>query len=125
MLLRDKRTNESMATERLFTESDIQQLLDNNAAPPFGRRNAALIMGAVYWGLTSYELSMLSVKDVLAEDGEFLRIWVLPGHVAFNGTPKGVSHGRSCITVLRRVCWMAAYQGNRGIQYVCISRDFS
>ena len=88
MLLRYKRIDESMATERLFTESDIQQLLDNNAAPPFGRRNAALIMGAVYWGLTSYELSMLSVKDVLAEDGEFLRIWVLPGHVASNGTPR-------------------------------------
>ena len=77
-----------MATERLFTESDIQQLLDNNAAPPFGRRNAALIMGAVYWGLTSYEMSMLSVKSVLGEAGEFLRIWVLPGHIALNGTPR-------------------------------------
>lgn len=88
MLLRGKRTDGSMATERLFTESDIQQLLDNNAAPPFGRRNAALVMGAVYWGLTPYEMSMLSVKDVLAEDGELLRIWVLPGHVAFNGIPR-------------------------------------
>ena len=88
MLLRYKRTDESMATERLFTESDIQHLLDNNAAPPFGRRNAALIMGAVYWGLTSYELSVLSVKDVLAEDGEFLRIWVLPGHFAYNDAPR-------------------------------------
>jgi integrase len=74
-----------MATERLFTESDIQKLIDNNAAPPFGRRNAALIMGAAYWGLTPYELSMFSVKDVVAENGELYRIWVLPAHVAFNG----------------------------------------
>ena len=77
-----------MATERLFTESDIQKLLDNNAAPPYGRRNAALIMGAVYWGLTPYELSMLSVKDVVAENGELYRIWVLPAHAAFNGEPR-------------------------------------
>lgn len=81
----DRRLRSEMATERLFTENDIQQLLDNNAAPPFGRRNAALIMGAVYWGLTPYELSMLSVKDVMAESGEFYRIWVLPAHSAYNG----------------------------------------
>jgi integrase len=74
-----------MATERLFTESGIQELLDNNAASPLGRRNAALIMGAVYWGLTPYELSMLSVKDVMGENCELLRIWVIPDHVAFNG----------------------------------------
>jgi len=74
-----------MTVERLFTESDIQELLDKNAASPFGRRNAALIMGAVYWGLTPYELSMLSVEDVLTESGELLRIWILPCHVAYNG----------------------------------------
>lgn len=74
-----------MATERLFTEDDIQDLLDNNAAPPMGKRNAALIMGASYWGLTPYELSMLSVKEVMAENGELFKIWVIPGHVAFNG----------------------------------------
>lgn len=74
-----------MATERLFAEGDIQQLLDNNAAPPLGRRNAALIMGAVYWGLNAYELSMLSIKDVISESGEFYRIWVLPVHAALNG----------------------------------------
>ncbi len=77
-----------MATERLFTESDIQLLLDNNAAPPHGRRNAALIMGAVYWGLTPYELSMLTVKDVIAKNGEFYRIWTLPAHEAFNREPR-------------------------------------
>jgi len=74
-----------MATERLFTESDIQQLLDTNAAPPFGYRNVALIMGAVYWGLTPYELSMLSIRDVIAESGEFYRIWVLPAYSSYNG----------------------------------------
>lgn len=74
-----------MAVERLFTEKDIQELLDMNAAPPFGRRNSALIMGAVYWGLTPYELSMLSVKDVLAESGELLRIWTIHKHAAYNG----------------------------------------
>lgn len=79
-----------MATERLFTEDDIQDLLDNNAAPPFGERNVALIMAAVYWGLPPLELSLLSVKDVIAESGEFYRIWVLPAHEAFNGEAREV-----------------------------------
>lgn len=78
-------TKKYMATERLFTERDIQELLEKNTAPPLGKRNAALIMGATYWGLTPYELSMLSVKEVMAENGELFRIWVIPGHVAFNG----------------------------------------
>ena len=74
-----------MPVEKLFNEADIQELLDKNAAPPYGQRNAALIMGAVYWGLTPYELSMLSVEDLIAESGDFYRVWVLPKHAAFNG----------------------------------------
>jgi len=77
-----------MATERLFTEPDIQELVDKNAAPPYGRRNAALIMGAVYWGLTPYELSLVSIQDVMDEKGELLRIWVIPAHTAYNGEPR-------------------------------------
>lgn len=77
-----------MATERLFTEPDIQELVDKNAAPPYGRRNVALIMGAVYWGLTPYELSLISVHDVMSESGELLRVWVIPAHAAFNGEPR-------------------------------------
>jgi len=78
-----------MATERLFTESDLQELLDKNASPTtLGKRNVALIMGASYWGLTPYELSVLSVKEVIAENGELFRIWVIPGHVAFNGVER-------------------------------------
>jgi len=77
-----------MASERLFTEPDIQELVDKNAGPPYGKRNAALIMGAVYWGLTPTELSLVSVQDVMHENGELLRIWVIPAHVAFNGEPR-------------------------------------
>jgi integrase len=77
-----------MASERLLTEPDIQELVDKNAAPPYGKRNAALIMGAVYWGLTPSELSLVSVQDVMHENGELLRIWVIPAHVAFNGEPR-------------------------------------
>jgi len=74
-----------MPVERLFTEKDIQDLLEKNAAPPHGRRNAALIMGATYWGLTPIELSLLSVKDVLSENGDFYAIWIVPEHIAVNG----------------------------------------
>ncbi len=74
-----------MAVERFFDVKDIQELLDKNAGTSFGRRNAALIMGAVYWGLTAQELSLLSVNDVIAETGDFYMSWVLPKHTAYNG----------------------------------------
>ena len=79
-----------MATEILFSKDDINVLLANNAAPPHGRRNAALLIGAVYWGLPPYELSLVSVQDVMSESGELLRIWVLPTHVAYNGESREV-----------------------------------
>ncbi len=74
-----------MPNERLFNERDVQELIDKNSAPPLGRRNAALIMGGVYWGLTLYELSVLDTKDVVAESGALYRIWVLPEYNSYNG----------------------------------------
>jgi len=92
-----------MVTERLFTEDEIQELLDKNAAPPMGKRNVALIMGASYWGLTPYELSMLSIKDVMAESGELYRIWVIPRHVSFNG------EDRECHTEAHVILFFEVY----------------
>jgi hypothetical protein len=74
-----------MAVERIFDEADISHLIEQNSAPPYGSRNAALIIAAVCWGLTPIELSLLSVEDVIAPNGEFYRIWVLPEHASFNG----------------------------------------
>jgi len=104
-----------MATERLFTESDIQQLLNNNAAPPYGRRNAALIMGAVYWGLSPYELSMLSVEDVISDGGEFYRIWVLPEHHSFNGD------SRECHTEEHVLSFFEGYVAWRLAECLCVT----
>lgn len=74
-----------MPAEKLFNESDVQRLIDANSAPPFGKRNAALIMGAIYWGLTPTELSLLRLEDVMDQSGEFFRIWTLPATTAYNG----------------------------------------
>lgn len=74
-----------MPVEKLFSESELQELLDMNAAPPHGQRNAALIIGAVYWGLTPSELSLLRLEDVMDQGGEFYRIWTLPASTAYNG----------------------------------------
>ena len=75
----------NMPIDKLFSESELQELLDMNAAPPHGQRNAALIIGAVYWGLTPIELSRLKVRDVLHKGGQFYRIWTLPADTAYNG----------------------------------------
>lgn len=80
----------SMAVERIFDESDIQELLDQNSAPPFGARNAALILGGVYWGLTPIELCQVETGDIIAPNGEFYRVWVLPKHASFNGESREV-----------------------------------
>lgn len=74
-----------MPIEKIFSEADIQTLIDMNSAPPFGQRNSALIIGAVYWGLTPTELSLLRLEDVMDQSGEFYRIWVLPKSVAYTG----------------------------------------
>ena len=74
-----------MPIERLFSESDVQRLIDMNSAPPFGKRNAALIMGALYWGLTPSEASLLRLEDVMDQSGDFFRIWTLPDSTAYNG----------------------------------------
>lgn len=79
-----------MAAERIFDEVDVQELLEQNAAPPFGARNAALILGGVYWGLTPLELCLVSTEDVLAPTGDFYRVWVLPTHASFNGAAREV-----------------------------------
>lgn len=74
-----------MPIEKIFSEADIQTLIDMNSAPPFGQRNGALILGAVYWGLTPTELSLLRLEDVMDQSGEFYRVWVLPKSVAYTG----------------------------------------
>lgn len=74
-----------MAIEKLFTEQDIQNLIDMNNKPLFAARNQALIMGAVCWGLTPIELSLLTLGDVMAQNGEFKSAWVLPISGSYNG----------------------------------------
>lgn len=74
-----------MPIERLFSESDVQRLIDMNAVPPFARRNSCLIIAAVYWGLTPSELSLLRLEDVMDQSGDFFRIWTLPASTAYNG----------------------------------------
>lgn len=63
----------------------MQELLEQNAIPPNGARNATIIFGGSYWGLTSLELCLVSTDDVLAPNGEFYRVWVLPARAFFNG----------------------------------------
>lgn len=79
-----------MAVKRIFDEVDVSELLEQNAAPPLGARNAALIMGGVYWGLTPLELSLVSTEDVMAPNGDFYRIWVLPLHASYNGEAREI-----------------------------------
>jgi integrase len=79
-----------MPIERLFNESDVQRLIDMNAAPPLGKRDGAMIMGALYWGLTPAELSLLRLEDIMDQLGDFFRIWTLPGSTAYNGEARGL-----------------------------------
>lgn len=74
-----------MTIERFFDEDDIKTLIKMNAAPPYGPRNAALILAASYWGLTPFELTLLRLEDVMDASGAFYRIWTLPAHVAYTG----------------------------------------
>jgi len=79
-----------MALERIFNVDDVNHLLEQNSALPLGYRNASLIMGGVYWGLTPLELSSITVEDVINTNGEFYRIWIIPAEWSFNGESREV-----------------------------------
>ena len=79
-----------MALPKIFDIKDINLLLEQNASPPYGERNAALIVCAAGWGLTLLEMSKVRNMDVIAPSGELYRIWVLPEHLAFNGEAREV-----------------------------------
>jgi hypothetical protein len=79
-----------MALTRIFDEPDIEQLLAQNSAPPYGARDTALIMGAVFWGLTPLELTMVRTESIIAPSGEFYRVWVLPADASFNGKAREI-----------------------------------
>lgn len=73
---------------KLLNVVDVQELINQNGAPPNGVRDGALLIGALNWGLTMSEMSLLSLEDVMDKHGEFYRIWTLPESVAYNGVAR-------------------------------------
>lgn len=74
-----------MPIEKILTEKDVQELVVSNSYGEFGRRNIAILMGALYWGLQPIELSRIELGHLMHPNGEFYRIWVLPDYVSYNG----------------------------------------
>jgi len=89
-----------MPIEQLFSEHDIQNLINKNFAPPFGQRNAALIIGAAYWGLTPSELSLLSLESVMDKNGDFFKVWVLPDYVSYTGEARELQTADHILPIL-------------------------
>ena len=111
-----------MPLERIFDEEDVSELLEQNSAPPLGSRNAALIISGVCWGLTPFEQSQITTETVMAPNGEFYRIWVLPEYFSFNGeareihTPDHIVHFfQKYVDFLKEQNWVQSnlhsYQG--------------
>ena len=74
-----------MPIEVIFTEDDIQHLIEANAQPKFAPRNKALIFALCYWGLDRKEVCQLPLSSVMSESGEWYSIWHIPKELAFNG----------------------------------------
>lgn len=79
-----------MPVEYIFDDQDVSALLEQNSAPPYGFRNAALIISGLYWGLTPLEQSKITTETVMAPNREFYRVWVLPAHLAYNGVAREI-----------------------------------
>lgn len=77
-----------MPISKTFDSNDIQLLLNMNNKPPFGLRNAMIIVSGVYWGLTPLEQSKLSVMDVINEQGALRREIELNSELAYNDVPR-------------------------------------
>jgi hypothetical protein len=74
-----------MPVEKFFNQDELQQLITNNAVGEFKKRNAALIIGASYWGLTRLELCDIPLKCLMTKSGKWLDKWTLPAELSFNG----------------------------------------
>jgi integrase len=89
-----------MPVEKRFTDSDIQALITNNAIGNFKARNAALIIGASYWGLTRIELSQLPLSCLMTETGKWYSCWALPKEFALNGEARELYTADHIVPVL-------------------------
>lgn len=80
----------NMSSIKQFSQAEIAKIIENNADPKLGRRNAALVMGGLYWGLTALEMCQIKVKDVISPSGEFYQVWVLPKHASYNNESREI-----------------------------------
>jgi len=98
-----------MPIEKTFTNSDIQELITNNATGDFKKRNTALIVGASYFGLTRIELSLLPLSALMTESGKWYSTWTLPSECSFNGEPRELYTADHIIPVLDAyLSWLSA-----------------
>jgi integrase len=73
-----------MASDFIFTDEDINQLLETNSLGALGARNAALIMGAVCWGITTQEMCRVTTREIMSAAGEFYTTWEISKISSFN-----------------------------------------
>lgn len=98
-----------MPIEKTFTNSDIQELITNNAVGDFKERNTALIIGASYWGLTRIELSQLPLGCLMTETGQWYSTWTLPSNYSFNGESRELYTADHILPVLNAYLdWLSA-----------------
>lgn len=75
----------------LIDEDILNELLKRNKNEGGGARNSVALFGAILWGLTASELTLLRVRDVLNQDGSLKFDWQLPEHIAYNGYARPLS----------------------------------
>ncbi|MFT5723867.1 MAG: hypothetical protein ACI9JN_000984 [Bacteroidia bacterium] len=74
-----------MPIEKIFSEDDIQHLINANSQPKYAVRNKALIFGVSYWGLERKEVCLLPLSAVMSESGQWHKIWYIPKEFSYNG----------------------------------------
>lgn len=89
-----------MPIEVIFSEADIQHIIDANSQPKFAARNKALIFGASYWGLERKELCLLPLRLLMAETGQWYKVWTLPAEYSYNGISRELRTSDHVIKVL-------------------------
>tara|TARA_B110000211_G_scaffold162671_2_gene183835 strand:+ start:10361 stop:11029 length:669 start_codon:yes stop_codon:yes gene_type:complete len=89
-----------MPIEVLFSEKDIQKLIDTNNTPKFGPRNTALIFGLSYWGLERKEVCQLPLSAVMSESGQWYKSWFIPAEYSYNGEERELHTADHVVPVL-------------------------
>ena len=102
----------------MLESSDITKLIKSNP----GELNGALVSCATVWGLKAAELSLVETHDVLDDNAQLKKTWILRREIAFNGHWREIET-RSPYLIPRLEAYLAVRRRQTGSKIFFLDED--